>query len=106
MKTYQPWNPRQSFLLPPSLDEWLPQSHLVYLVLDVVQTLDISEIERELQCKDHRGQRSYDPRMILALLIYAYCHGITSSRQMARLCWHDVAFRVLAVTAHQAAPPA
>lgn len=96
MKTYKPWSPSQSFLLPPSLDEWLPENHLVYLVLDVVVTLDISAIERVLQAKDGRGQRPYDPRMMLALLIYAYCHGITSSRQIARLCWHDVAFRVLA----------
>ena len=102
MKTYQPWNPRQSFLLPPSLDEWLPESHLVYLVLDVVAALDISDIERDLQSKDPRGQRPYDPRMMLALLIYAYCHGITSSRQIARLCWHDVAFRVLACNAQPA----
>ena len=66
MKTYQPWNPRQSFLLPPSLDEWLPESHLVYLVLDVVAALDISDIERDLQSKDPRGQRPYDRRMMLA----------------------------------------
>jgi len=57
MKSYRPWSPTQSFLLPPSPQEWLPERHLGYFVLEVAQALDLSEIEGAIQEKDGRGER-------------------------------------------------
>jgi transposase len=99
-KSYRPWMPTQSFLLPPSPLEWLEEGHLAYFVLDVVPMLDLSGIERAVQAKDARGERPYAPVMMTALLIYAYCVGVFSSRRMARATYEDVAFRVIAGGEH------
>jgi transposase len=85
----------QAFLLPPDMREWLPAGHPVYLVIDVVADhLDTSAF--------HAGRRTggagaagYDPDMLLAVLVWAYAHGVTSSRRMEELCRADVAFRVI-----------
>lgn len=99
-KTYRPWTPDQTALLPQSLREWLPQSHLVHFVMDVVASLDIKEIERVYQVKDHRGERPWNPRMMLALLVYGYCIGVRSSRRLERATYEDVAFRLLTGDSH------
>ncbi len=99
-KQYRPWSPTQSFLLPPSPLEWLPAGHLAYFILDVVATLDLREIEAAVEAKDPRGERPYQPAMMLALLVYAYCVGVFSSRKIARATYEDVAFRVLAGGTH------
>lgn len=93
-KTYRPVRRDQAFLLPPDMREWLPPDHLVWFVLDTVEVLDTSAFER---CRrlGGAGTAGYDPRMLLALLVYAYCRGVRSSRQIERLCDTDVAFRVL-----------
>jgi transposase len=100
VKTYRPYSPEQSFLLPPSPREWLPEGHLAYYVLDLVEELDLGEIERELQSKDGRGERPYSPRMMTALLLYGYAIGEFSSRKIERATFDDVAFRVLAAGEH------
>jgi len=100
VKTYRPYSPEQSFLLPPSPREWLPEGHLAYYVLDLVEELDLGEIERELQKKDARGERPYSPRMMTALLLYGYAIGVFSSRKIERATYDDVAFRVLAAGEH------
>ena len=94
-KSYQPWTQDQMFLMPPSMKEWLKEDHLVWFILDVVSELDISPVEKAIQRKDARGQRPYDPRMMVALLVYAYCTGVYSSRRMERACQENVAFRVI-----------
>ena len=100
-KSYRPWAPTQSFLLPPSPLEWLEEGHLAYFVLDVVTTtLDLGAIEKAIQAKDWRGERPYAPSMMVAMLIYAYCVGVFSSRKMARATYEDVPFRVLAGGEH------
>lgn len=99
-KSYRPWFPKQSFLLPPSPLDWLPEGHLAYFILDVVDSLDLSEIEKRIQEKDPRGNRPYPPRMMVALLLYAYCVGVYSSRKIERATFEDVAFRVLAGGEH------
>jgi transposase len=96
VKTYRPYAPDQSYLLPPSPSEWLPKGHLAYFVLDLVAELDLGQIERQVQAKDHRGERPYAPRMLTALLLYGYAVGVFSSRKLERACSEDVAFRVLA----------
>ncbi len=94
-KSYQPWTQDQRYLLPPSLQEWLPEDHLAWFILDVVSQLDLRAIEGAIQSKDARGQRPYHPSMMVALLVYAYCTGVYSSRRIERGCGEDVAFRVI-----------
>lgn len=88
------------FVLPPSPREWLRDDHLVYFVLDVLQTLDISAIEQKLQDRDARGNQPHHPRMMVGLVIYGYCVGVRSSRKIERATYEDVPFRVLAGGAH------
>jgi transposase len=99
-KEYRSWCPEQAFLLPPSPMQWLPEGHLAYFVLDLVRELDVSVIESAIQSKDPRGVRPYSPRMMTALLLYAYCVGVFSSRKVERATYEDVAFRVLAAGEH------
>ncbi len=99
-KSYRPWLPYQSFLLPPSPIDWLPEGHLVPFLLDVVATLDLSEIEFAIQRKDPRGTRPYDPRMMTALLLYGYCVGMPSSRKLEAGTHTDIALRVLSGDCH------
>jgi transposase len=99
-KEYRPWTPEQTYLLPPSPMQWLPEGHLAYFVLDLVRELDVSGIEHAIQSKDGRGTRPYSPRMMTALLLYAYCVGVFSSRKVERATYEDVAFRVLAGGEH------
>lgn len=99
-KKYRPWTPEQTYLLPPSPREWLPEGHLAFFLLEVVQELDLEAIESKLQEKDARGERPYSPRMMTALILYAYCTGVFSSRKIERATYEDVAFRVIAGEAH------
>ena len=100
MKSYRPYAPAQTYLLPPSPTEWLPEDHLAYFVLELLEDLDLGEIERAIQAKDHRGERPYAPRMMTALLLYGYAVGVFSSRKIARATYEDVGFRVLAAGEH------
>ncbi|HET6339285.1 MAG TPA: IS1182 family transposase [Polyangiales bacterium] len=100
MKTYRPYTPEQSFLLPPSPSEWLPENHLAYFVLELLEDLELGEITRAVQGRDHRGERPYSPRMMTALLLYGYAVGVFSSRKIERATHEDVAFRVLAAGEH------
>jgi transposase len=94
-KQYRAWTPDDTFLFPPSPRDWLPKDHLVYFILDLVEMLDLSEIEAFIQTKDPRGVRPYNPTMMVALLVYAYCIGFFSSRKIERATYEQVAFRVL-----------
>jgi len=94
-KTFRPWNPEQTLLLPPSPVEWLPEHHLVFFLLDLASELDLSAIYAVYEARDPRGVKAYEPRMMVVLLLYAYCVGIPSSRKIERACWEDAAFRVL-----------
>jgi transposase len=81
-------------LLPVDMREWLPEDHLAWFVLETVEVLDTSGLERSRRVGG-AGRAGYDPRMLFALLVYAYCVGVRSSRAIERLCTTDVAFRVL-----------
>ena len=85
----------QLLLMPPSLAEWLPADHLAWFVLDVVGELDVSAFVAVYRA-DGRGGAAYEPSMMVALLVYAYCVGERSSRVIERRCSEDVAFRVIA----------
>jgi transposase len=85
----------QLMLMPASVSEWLPEDHLAWFVLDVVDELDLSAFLAAHRV-DGRGGAAYHPAMMLALLVYAYSIGERSSRQIERRCVEDVAFRVVA----------
>jgi transposase len=91
---YVPVDRDQSFLLPPDVRAWLPAGHLVWFVIDVVDEVDTSRLHARYR-RGGVGRRAYHPEMLLALLIYAYCCGQRSSRQIERLCEVDVAYRVI-----------
>lgn len=91
---YRPVDRDQVFLLPPDMREWLPAEHPVWLVLQVVGELDLSRLHAQRRVGGV-GRAGYDPAMLTALLLYAYCVGQRSSRQIERLCQVDVAFRVV-----------
>jgi transposase len=93
-RAYRPVQRDQGFLLPPDMREWLPEDHLVWLVLEIVAQLDRSALHAR-HPNVGAGRAAYDPDMLLALLIYAYCQGVRSSRQIQLRCLTDVAFRVL-----------
>jgi len=94
-KTYRPWEPTQSHLFPPSPQDWLPREHLAYFVLDLIKTIDLGRIRAYYE-REERGFPPHDPRMISALLVYGYCVGVRSSRQIEKKTHEDVAFRMLA----------
>jgi transposase len=94
-KSFRPWNPEQTLLLPPSPVDWLPENHLVFFLLDLAAELDLEEIHAVYRQKDPRGEKAYEPRMMVVLLLYAYCVGLPSSRKIEKACWEDAAFRVL-----------
>jgi transposase len=94
-KTYRPYDPRQGFLLPPSPLDWLPEGHLARFVLDVVDELDLSAVYAHYE-REVRGYPPHHPRMMVALLLYAYSVGVPSSRKIEKRCHEDIAFRVIA----------
>jgi transposase len=97
-KTFRPYDPDQVLLLPPSLDEWLPERHLARFVSEMVEeALDLSAIRAAYV--EERGYPPYDPRLMVKLLIYGYCTGQRSSRVIEKRCHDDVAFRYLAAGA-------
>lgn len=84
----------QLFLMPPSVRDWLPEGHLAWFVLDVVDELDLSGFYERYRC-DGVGRAAYAPPVMVAVVLYAYCVGERSSRRIERRCAEDVAFRVL-----------
>jgi transposase len=94
-KRFWMFDPHQVYLMPPSLDEWLPEGHLARFVADLVdEVLDLGPILASYTEK--RGFPPYDPRLMVRLLIYGYTTGVRSSRAVERKCVDDVAFRYLA----------
>jgi transposase len=100
VKTYRPYVPAQSYLLPPSPNEWLPDGHLAYFVIELLERLDLHEIEEVVQRRDARGEKPFSPRMMTALWLYGYAVGVTSSRKIEKATHEDVAFRVLSAGEH------
>lgn len=85
---------RQRFLLPVDMMDWLPEGDIVHVILDAVGLMDLSDFEAT--CKVGRaGQPPFAPAMLLGLLIYAYSHGVRSSRAIERLCRRDAGYRFI-----------
>jgi transposase len=93
-KTFRSYNQDQMLLMPPSLDDWLPDDHTARFISEIVdECLDLGAIYGSYQ--EAAGAPPYDPAMMLKLLLYAYSTGVTSSREMERRCVVDIAFRWL-----------
>jgi transposase len=97
-KTFRRFDPGQGFLLPPSLDDWLPQEHLARFIAELVdEHLDLSRISAGYT--EGRGAPPYDPRLMVRVLLYGYTTGVRSSRALEKACIEDVATRWLAAGA-------
>ena len=92
-KKFRPYQPDQLMLLPPSLNDWLPEDHVVYFVDDAVDSMDLGAVYDSYD--DPRGQPPYEPRMMVKVLVYGYMMGVRSSRRLERALHEDVGFRVL-----------
>jgi transposase len=84
----------QSFLLPPSLTDWLAEDHLVWTVLGAVEQMNLDAFYGAYRANG-QGRAAYDPQMMVALLLYSYAVGLRSSRRIERACGGDVAFKVI-----------
>lgn len=95
-KRFRRWDPSQGLLLPPSVDDFVPEGHPARLIRDLVRDeLDLGAVLDDYEGR--RGQPPYHPVMMTALLLYAYSAGVFSSRKIARACTERVDF--MAVTA-------
>jgi transposase len=93
-RKFREWSPRQSWLFPPSPSDWLPENHLVYFLLDVVEQLDLTPIISDYD-SPKGGKPPHHPGMMVALLLYGYCVGVFSSRKIMARSETDVAFRMI-----------
>jgi transposase len=89
----------QPLLLPVDMREWLSEDDLVFVVLDAVAALDLAAFRRRYRSDGH-GRAAYDPEMMVALLLYAYCQGELSSRTIEQRCVRDVAYRIIVAGLH------
>lgn len=85
---------RQAFLLPADMMDWLPEGDIVHLIVDAVAMMDLGEFEADYKL-GRAGQAPFAPQVLLALLIYAYSHGVRSSRVIERLCGRDAGYRFI-----------
>jgi transposase len=85
------------YLLPPSVDEWLPEKHLARFIGEVIDGLDLGRMSGAYRGS---GSASYHPGMLLGILVYGYATGIFSSRKLERATYDSVAFRFLAANDH------
>src|SRR4030095_12556319 len=92
MEKFKPVNNDQLYLLPPSVEDFIPTGHLARVINEIVETIDVTEIEAKYS---HLGQKSYHPHLLLKLLFYGYSIGIRSGRKIAAACESDTAFMYL-----------
>lgn len=86
-----------AYLLPPSVNEWLPTNHLARFVVEVIEQLDLSALTRHY---GGRGSAAHHPSVLLGLLVYGYASGVQSSRKIERATYDSVAFRFVAANTH------
>jgi transposase len=99
-KTFRPYDPQAPVALPGDLRQYVPADHQVFLLEDLVETLDLSPITSVYEQGDGRGQPPYHPVLLTKLLVYAYCEGESSSRRIMRKTYEDITYRVLCVDQH------
>ena len=97
MRNFRLIDRETGFLMPPSVDEWLPQRHLARFVVEVVERLDLRVMTGSYRGS---GEASYHPQLLLGLIIYGYATGVFSSRKLERASFDSVAFRFIAANEH------
>jgi transposase len=97
MSNFRPIDRQTGFLLPPSVDEWLPETHLARFVVEVIDGLDVKAMSGSYRGS---GSASYHPSLLLGLLVYGYATGVFSSRKLERATYDSVAFRFIAANEH------
>ena len=97
MSRFVPVDRDTAYLLPPSVDEWLPHDHLARFVVEVIDRLDLSDLVKQYA---GRGSAAHHPAVLLGLLIYGYASGVHSSRKIERATFDSVAFRYVAANTH------
>jgi transposase len=97
MGNFREFDRETGFLLPPSLDEWLPERHLARFVVEVIAGFDLSAMVRSYRGS---GSAGYHPALLLGLLVYGYASGVFSSRKLERATYDSVAFRFIAANDH------
>ncbi len=90
---FRPYDQKQAFLLPPSLSDFLDESHPAHVINDIVERLDLSRLENRY---GHMGQPAYHPRLMLKVTLYGFTVGVFSSRKLQRACQENLAFKYLA----------
>ena len=85
------------YLLPPSMEDWLPEGHLARFIVEVIEQLDVSRLVKQYA---GRGCKAYHPATLLAILVYGYANGVFSSRKLEQATYDSVAFRYLAAGSH------
>src|SRR5271168_2715315 len=97
MSNFRAIDRKSGYLLPPSVDEWMPEKHLARFICEVIDELDLGRMSRAYR---GTGSASYHPRMLLGILVYGYATGVFSSRKLERATWDSVAFRFIAGNEH------
>ncbi len=97
MDNFRTIDRQTGYLLPPSVDEWLPEKHLARFIVEVIDGLDLGRMSGAYRGS---GSASYHPRMLLSLLVYGYATGVFSSRKLERATYDSVAFRFIAANDH------
>jgi transposase len=97
MTSFRPTDRLTGFLMPPSVDEWLPQTHLACFVAEVVEGLDLSAMSKTYRGS---GSASYHPKVLFGVLMYGYATGVFSSRKLEQATYDSVAFRFIAANDH------
>ena len=97
MSNFRTIDRQTGFLLPPSVDEWLPEKHLARFVVEVIDGLDLSAMSGSYRGS---GSASYHPALLLGILVYGYATGVFSSRKLERASYDSVAFRFIAANDH------
>jgi transposase len=97
MSNFRPTDRETGFLMPPSVDEWLPEQHLARFVVEVVEGLDLRAMSQSYRGS---GSASYHPAVLLSILVYGYATGVFSSRKLERATYDSVAFRFIAGNEH------
>ena len=97
MTNFRNFDRDTGFLLPPSLNDWLPERHLARFVAEIIDALDVSAMSNSYRGS---GSASYHPKLLLAVLVYGYATGVFSSRKLERATYDSVAFRFIAANEH------
>ena len=97
MSNFRPTDRETSYLLPPSIEDWLPANHLARFVVEAVDTLDLGSLVGGYRGS---GSAAYHPRTLLSLVVYGYANGVFSSRKLERATHDSVAFRYIAANQH------